>query len=67
MAEETRTITTCHREITKACRELHGDEGAWEQALRDVRGGFNTLLEAWGDEPRAVIHLKIEIEYPFEN
>jgi hypothetical protein len=51
-----------HVVISTACREAHGDVGACEVAMRQVRGELSRLLASWSRNKGATFHLMLTVD-----
>ncbi len=53
--------------ITPECRELHGNEGALEEAFKRVRDQYWHIVDGWKDSPQQpTLRLVLTNERPIE-
>lgn len=53
-----------HAVISDNCRDAHGDEGAFDEAVRRLREEYLTCLNGWKGTPGVQFHLVLNIESP---
>ena len=62
-----RRVVALKAVVTANCRQIHGKEGAFDEAVRRMRDEYNTIVGNWtekgkGDVP--TFNLILEVEYP---
>lgn len=53
-----------HLVITNNCRRLHGDTGAFDEAVRRARKHYDTICKGRGLEKGLEIHLVLVVQLP---
>ena len=55
-------ICALHAIVSDACRSHHGDEGAFDEATRQLKEQYNGILSKRRDEPGIKYHLLLTVE-----
>lgn len=64
MSKEVPGLCALHAIITDNCRKLHGDPGAFDEAMRRIRKQYDLSVAGWSGTTGVKFHLVLTVERP---